>query len=91
MDLTGADAITWYQSSAEARRGFCKHCGSQLFWDLEDSGRMAVAAGTFDQPSGLRTVGHIYMDDKPDYYEINDDLPKFPGTSDGDIDGDQSL
>jgi hypothetical protein len=33
-DLTveGEDNITWYQSSDEGRRGFCKHCGSALFW-----------------------------------------------------------
>lgn len=91
MDLTGADAISWYQSSAQARRGFCGTCGSQLFWERTGSETISVAAGTFDQPSGIKTVGHIYMADKPDFYEIDDDLPKFPGTSDGDLDGEQSL
>ncbi|MAY34422.1 MAG: GFA family protein [Rhodovulum sp.] len=70
--------VQWYQSSAEARRGFCPVCGSNLFWDGPGS-HLAIFAGTLDTPSGLRLEGHIFCADKGDYYDIDDDLPKADG------------
>ena len=29
-----------------------------------------------DSSKGLKTIEPIFVDDKPDYYEIEDDLPK---------------
>lgn len=70
--------VQWYQSSPDARRGFCPVCGSNLFWD--GPGRhLSIFAGTLDAPSGLRLEGHIFCADKGDYYDIDDDLPKADG------------
>jgi len=38
---------------------------------------MSVSAGTLDAGHGLRTIGHVYLSEAGDYYEINDDLPQF--------------
>lgn len=70
--------VQWYQSSPEARRGFCPVCGSNLFWD-GPGGHLAIFAGTLDAPSGVRLEGHIFCADKGDYYDIDDDLPKADG------------
>ncbi|MGD9741644.1 MAG: GFA family protein [Dongiaceae bacterium] len=78
--LTGEENLTWYASSAKARRGFCRVCGSSLFWEPVGTGRVSFTAGLLDQPTGLETVRHIFVADKSDYYEIHDDLEKFPGT-----------
>ena len=67
-------ALRWYQSSEQARRGFCGTCGGRLFWEPLGQGRMAVAAGSLDQPSGLETVAHIFVAEAGDYYEIADGL-----------------
>lgn len=76
----GEDQLGWFRSSDYARRGFCKSCGSALFWHadkLDDyKHRIAVAAGVVDAPTGLQLAEHIFMDDKGDYYEVDDDLPK---------------
>lgn len=76
----GEDQLGWFRSSDYARRGFCKACGSALFWHadkLDDyKHRIAVAAGAVDAPTGLQLAEHIFMDDKGDYYEVGDDLPK---------------
>ncbi|WP_198645383.1 GFA family protein [Thalassobius sp. I31.1] len=40
-------AVTWYQSSDTARRGFCATCGSNLFWDGAGA-NISVFAGTLD-------------------------------------------
>lgn len=77
IEIEGEENITWYRSSPTARRAFCKVCGSQLFWKSDDAGYTSIAAGALDQPTGLATDVHIFVADKPDYYEIVDDLPKF--------------
>ncbi len=82
--------LRWYASSEAGRRGFCAECGASLFWRKEGSGSISIAAGSIDQPSGLRTIGHIYAVDVPDYYAIGDDLRRFPGTSGGALEGDTS-
>lgn len=67
--------VTWYASSATARRGFCGTCGSQLFWD--GPGRnLSIFAGTLEAPTGLVLAGHIFCASKGDYYTIADDLPQ---------------
>ena len=67
--------VTWYASSAAARRGFCGICGSNLFWE-GPGGTLSIMAGTLDGPTGLRLAGHIFCAEKGDYYEIADSLPR---------------
>ena len=76
--MTGEDKVTWFRSSSFARRGFCSVCGSVLFWD-DGSERIGINMGSLDQPTGLRLERHIFIEDKADYYEIDDGLPKFIG------------
>ncbi|WOS61167.1 GFA family protein [Sinorhizobium fredii] len=77
MDVQGAGEITWYRSSRAARRGFCRHCGSALFWKADDLDYTSILAGTFDGPTGLEPGYHIFCADKGDFYDIRDDLPRF--------------
>ncbi|OBZ92454.1 aldehyde-activating protein [Pararhizobium polonicum] len=77
LDLDGAENVTWYRSSADARRGFCRTCGSALFWKMDALDYTSIMAGTFDTPTGLAFGVHIFCADKGDFYEINDGLPQF--------------
>lgn len=70
--LTRSDGLAWYQSSPTARRGFCRICGSTLFWQGDGRDHIAIAAGTLDGPTGLTIEGHIFCADKGDYYELTD-------------------
>ena len=74
--IESADALVWYQSSDIARRGFCKVCGASLFWLPEADAYVSIMAGSLNQPSHLQSIEHIFVNDKGDYYEINDDLNK---------------
>lgn len=76
--LLADKTLAWYQSSPLARRGYCSACGSVMFWD-DDGSHVSINAGCLDQPTGLKITKHIFVDDKADYYEIDDDLPKFKG------------
>lgn len=77
--IEGKEAVTWFRASAEASRGFCKICGSTLFWKHDDRDYVSVLAGAFDQPSGLSGGYHIFVADKGDYYTIEDGLPRHDG------------
>lgn len=68
--------LKWYASSERARRGFCGECGASLFWEPLGEGRLAIAAGALDAPTGLKTVRHVFADDAGDYYQIADGLPR---------------
>jgi len=78
LRLEADKTLSWYRSSEEAERGFCKRCGGQLFWKPLHGGYIAILAGTLDVPTGLSGDSHIFVADKSDYYDINDDLPQFP-------------
>lgn len=80
MSVTGYRHLKWYRSSNFARRGFCKECGSSLFWERLRSGTISITAGSIDGPTKLRTIRHIYVRDKGDYYKISDKLDQLPGT-----------
>ncbi|MFK7995921.1 MAG: GFA family protein [Granulosicoccus sp.] len=78
LTVSGADNITWYASSDSAERGFCRHCGSVLFWRSKDSTRTSVMAGCLEAPTGLVVERHIYTRDKGDYYQIDPEALCFP-------------
>lgn len=78
VKLEGASHLKWYQSSDQARRGFCRVCGSSLFWEPIGTGRVSIAAGSLNKPTGLRTIRHIFVADKADFYEITDGLEQLP-------------
>ena len=74
VTVRGDKHLKWYKSSARARRGFCRVCGSSLFWEPIGEGRVSIAAGCLDKPTGLRTVRHVFVADKGDFYDITDGL-----------------
>jgi hypothetical protein len=76
--LTAEAGLRWYRSSAAAERGFCSHCGGNLFWRRRAPGSEAtsIMAGTLDPPTGLKIVRHIFVADKSDYYDIGDGAPQ---------------
>ncbi|MBZ9812490.1 GFA family protein [Mesorhizobium sp. CA7] len=75
--IEGMENLTWYEASDFAKRGFCKTCGSVLFWKPKGDAYISVMAGSFEEPSGLQGECHIFVGDKGDYYSIEDGLPQF--------------
>ena len=74
-------SLKWFKSVTDetpnVHRGFCAECGSSLFWHPKDQERIAVAAGSLDDPTGLKIIGHVWVGQKSDYYTLDDPLPKF--------------
>jgi hypothetical protein len=71
LDIVEARGLKWYASSDNARRGFCGECGGTLFFDPLTKDYVAIAAGTLDPPTGLKTTVQIHVASAGDYYQID--------------------
>ena len=76
VNFTNDSGLRWYASSDFAKRGFCKECGSSLFYRMNGEVGIGIAAGCFDAPNHFKPGKHIFVKDKGDYYEIADDAPQ---------------
>ena len=76
LEIVADESLAWFASSEHASRGFCRRCGSSLFWRPDDGSHISIMAGTLDNSDGLEPVEHIYVGAKGEYYELTDDLPK---------------
>lgn len=76
VTFTNDAGLKWYTSSDWAKRGFCKECGSSLFYRMNDENGIGIAAGCFDGPTGFHVAKHIFTKDKGDYYIIADNAPQ---------------
>ena len=77
--VEGEENITWYHSSEKVRRGFCRHCGSSLFFDPLDREKhdwTGISMGALELPTNAKIALHIFVAEKGDYYEITDGLPQ---------------
>ena len=77
LELLTDLGLAWVESphsTTNAVRGFCANCGSSLFWKAPERDYTAIAAGSVDEPSGLRSIDHIWWDARADW-EVPDGLP----------------
>ena len=51
--LTNQESLTWYQSSEQAKRGFCSRCGANLFWKLTNDNTIGIWPGSLDNSPKL--------------------------------------
>ena len=75
--VKGEDHLNWYPSSDYAERGFCRTCGSNLFWRRTDGAHVSVMAGTLDDPSGLKVEAHIFTKDQREYVKTDSAAPRY--------------
>ena len=76
--LRGAEELTWYESSEEAKRGFCRVCGSTMFFRstlCEDETHVTTANLDTDQPV-IQPDAHCFINEQVSWVEILDDLTR---------------
>lgn len=82
--IAGEDELSWYRSSPPASRGFCRQCGSTLFfqstrWPTE----MHVVLANIDAAIDRAPAGHVYYDSHADWITVNDGLARYDEASSG--------
>ena len=73
--------LKWFKSSNIAKRGFCSVCGASIFYKLQKSRNISIAAGMFHNPTKLKTRSNIFTKGKLDYYKLDSRMPKFDRNS----------
>jgi hypothetical protein len=68
--IEDASNLGLYRSSEWAERGFCKACGTPLFYRLIDKDFCAVSVEAFDDRDGFALTSQIFIDEKPAYYDF---------------------
>jgi len=78
--LESADTLRWHRTSGRSERGLCGRCGAPLFWREADGGAITeVCAGALRDDRGITVSRHIYVDDKPAYYDMAGDAERLTG------------
>lgn len=79
VSFEGEENIGVYQSSAWAERGFCKKCGSHLFYRLKDNNHYYIPVGIFNNSEHLVFDLQVFIEEKPDYYSFANDTKNMTG------------
>lgn len=76
IDFSANDELARYASSEWAERGFCRACGTSLFYFLKPSGTYMVSVGAFDDAAVFELAREIFIDAKPPGYAFAGDRPR---------------
>lgn len=72
ITFEGRTNIQKYASSEWAERGFCKHCGTHLYYHLLLNDQYILPAGLFDAQIAFSSLDQqIFIDEKPSYYAFS--------------------
>ena len=71
--------LAFYRSSPEAERGFCRRCGSTLFFRSSRwPGELHVARANVATPLDQEPMVHAFYGTHVDWFPFEDALPKTP-------------
>ncbi len=73
VDFSGEENIALFRASDWGERGFCKICGTNLFWRMQDGSYVGVAYGALDNAGDFDFTTEIFIDHKPDAYAFEGD------------------
>ena len=74
----GEDTVTSIESSPGKLRYFCPKCGTHMVAAVPSEKRMILRVGSIDSPLPERSVVHIWVSHKADYFDFEDGLPQLP-------------
>jgi len=79
VSFTGEENISVFSSSEWAERGFCKHCGTNLFYRLKANQHYSIPPGLFKDLGDIQFSDQIFIDSKPDYYQFANETRNMTG------------
>jgi len=78
--LLAGDQLQWYASSPDARRGFCRTCGSSMLFESKRwSGETHVALACLDGAIDRHPEAHAHYDAHVDWMPLDETLTKSTG------------
>jgi hypothetical protein len=74
-EVAWAHEPDWYESSPVARRPFCRECGTPLGFAFNESDRIDLTVGSFDDPSAFHPVANFGVESRHPAWEDTSHLP----------------
>lgn len=77
IKIRGNEYLSEFSSSPWAKRGFCRSCGTHLYFKMNQSGSYNILLGVLniDKNAELQMSMQYFIDLKPDYYSFDSDCP----------------
>lgn len=79
VKFEGVAHIATFSSSEWEERGFCRECGTHLFYRLKEEGHYAIPIGLLDDGKAWRFTEQIFIDQKPSYYSFAETTKNLTG------------
>jgi len=79
VEFEGKDNISVFNSSAWAERGFCKQCGSHLFYRIKETQQVMIPAGLLDDDEPFVFDHQVFIDEKPSFYGFENETKNMTG------------
>lgn len=79
VQFKGEENITVFDSSEWAERGFCRHCGTHLFYRLKDQQHYAIPFSLFDPRRDWTFSEQVFIESKPEFYSFAESTRKVTG------------
>ena len=70
VTFQGEAHIATFRSSALAERGFCKTCGTHLFFRFVEDNHYALPVGLLDDSDAWTLTDQIFINRKPPFYSF---------------------
>lgn len=71
------ETLTFFASSPGVRRGFCNRCGSPMSYQSDERPEeIDLYLASLEDAAGIVVDGHSYWNERVDWLQVVDDLPK---------------
>lgn len=78
--IQGREYLKEFRATPDKARVFCSECGSPLYSARDDLPQVKrLRLGTLETPVRANRQYHAFVSSKANWYEIEDDLPQYPG------------
>ena len=78
--IQGEKELTWYESSPGAQRGFCRYCGSTLFFRSETwAGELHIVLACINEPIDRQPQANVFFDKHVNWMPIDTSLKQVDG------------
>lgn len=77
--IDGEQHISIFDSSKWAERGFCRECGTHLFYRLKEARQHMIPVGLLDEDKSRVFETQVFVDERPDYYRFANKTEELTG------------
>ncbi len=77
--ISDEDSIGIFGSSNWAERGFCRQCGTHLFYRLKEQQQYFLPIGLFQESDEFVMGRQIFIEEQPSYYCFANETKKMTG------------